>query len=88
MEGQLEIADKYDEMLVEKGIKPGKMGLSTGVPPHLVRTEQKGGAEHIKTAVRGGVDHPTASGARDTRAARRAEGRRGHAPKGPLDPFV
>jgi hypothetical protein len=49
MEGQLEIADKYDEMLVEKGIKPGKMGLSTGVPPHLVRTEQKGGAEHIKT---------------------------------------
>jgi len=49
MEGQLEIADKYDEMLVEEGIKPGKMGLSTGVPPHLVRTEQKGGAEHIKT---------------------------------------
>ena len=51
MEGQLEIADKYDEMVLEKGIKPGKMGLSTGALSHLVsvsRTKEgPDGAEHI-----------------------------------------
>jgi len=51
MEGQLEIADKYDEMVLEKGIKPGKMGLSTGALSHLVSVskvaEGPEGAEHI-----------------------------------------
>jgi hypothetical protein len=48
IEGQIQIADKYDEMLVEKGIKPGKMGLSTGAVSHLVRTEKAEKGEWIK----------------------------------------
>jgi hypothetical protein len=51
IEGQLEIADEYDEMLLEEGIKPGKMGFSTGALPHLVSVSraEKGpeGAQHI-----------------------------------------
>lgn len=47
MEGQLEIADKYDEMILEEGIKPGKMGLSTGALPHLVSVSEAEGEKNV-----------------------------------------
>jgi hypothetical protein len=49
IEGQIQIADEYDEMLVEEGIRTGKMGLSSGAVSHLVRVSQaeSGKGEHI-----------------------------------------
>lgn len=46
-EGILHEADEYENFLIELG-KSGKLGMSSGVPGHLVDTEKVGKAQHIK----------------------------------------
>jgi HK97 family phage major capsid protein len=45
-EGILRESDEYEKLLIELG-KAGKLGMSSGVPGHLVETEPKGKANHI-----------------------------------------
>lgn len=46
-EGILKESDEYENFLIELG-KSGKLGMSSGVPGHLVETEKVGKAQHIK----------------------------------------
>ena len=45
-EGILRESDEYEKLLIELG-KAGKLGMSSGVPGHLVETEKVGKAQHI-----------------------------------------